>query len=142
MPYTECQFVRVPAGFGAGLEFLLLVRDGHGRQVAGDAWEERFVVATFAETKEGTARVAVARTFGTEAPLLPQPDRFFAGGDYSLRGWAVDSVDYEGGNGLLLASAEIRFDVGRSFALAAFTDSIPHRNSACFTALPTCGGST
>jgi outer membrane protein insertion porin family len=69
------------------------------------------------------ARVGVARTFGTDAPLLPQPDRFFAGGDYSLRGWAVDSVDYEGGNGLLLGSAEIRFDVGRSIALAAFTDS-------------------
>nr|MCU0257117.1 outer membrane protein assembly factor [Vicinamibacterales bacterium] len=69
------------------------------------------------------ARVGVARTFGTDAPLLPQPDRFFAGGDYSLRGWAVDSVDYEGGNALLLGSAEIRFDVGRSIALAAFTDS-------------------
>jgi len=69
------------------------------------------------------ARVGLSRTFATEEPRLPQPDRFFAGGDYSLRGWAVDSVDYEGGNALLLASAEVRFDVGRSIAVAAFTDS-------------------
>jgi outer membrane protein insertion porin family len=69
------------------------------------------------------ARLGLARTFGGDEPLLPQPDRFFAGGDYSLRGWAVDSVDYEGGNALLLASAEVRFDVGPSIALAAFLDS-------------------
>lgn len=68
------------------------------------------------------ARLGLARTFGTDVPLLPQPDRFFAGGDYSLRGWAVDSVDYAGGNALLLGSAELRFDVGRAFAVAAFTD--------------------
>jgi GWxTD domain-containing protein len=60
--YTECQFVRVGAGLGAALEFLVVVSDG-GRQVAGDAWEERFVVATFDETKEGTLRVATARSF-------------------------------------------------------------------------------
>ena len=53
---------------------------------------------------------------------LPLPDRFYAGGDYSLRGFKIDSVDPEGGNGLLLGSAELRFDAGRRLSLAAFTD--------------------
>jgi len=69
------------------------------------------------------ARVGLARTFGTDEPLLPRPDRFYAGGDYSLRGWAVDSVDYNGGNGLLLGSVELRIDLRRSFALAVFSDA-------------------
>jgi GWxTD domain-containing protein len=63
LPYTECQFVRVGAGLGAALEFLVVVRDAGGRQVAGDAWEERFVVATFDETKEGSSRVGASRSF-------------------------------------------------------------------------------
>jgi GWxTD domain-containing protein len=63
LPYTECQFVRAGAGFGAALEFLVVVRDGGGRQVAGDAWEERFLVATFDETKEGTLQAGTRRSF-------------------------------------------------------------------------------
>ena len=31
--------------------------------------------------------------------LLPLPDRFYAGGDYSLRGFDIDAVGPLGGNG-------------------------------------------
>jgi GWxTD domain-containing protein len=66
VPYAECQFVRVPAGFGAALEFVVaLERDG--RPIAGDAWERRFVVATFDETRDGELRFAVEREFRVSA---------------------------------------------------------------------------
>src|SRR6185503_19622170 len=49
------------------------------------------------------ARFGLSRTFGYSGPLrLPRPDRFYAGGDYSLRGFPVDGVDPRGGNALLL----------------------------------------
>ena len=70
-----------------------------------------------------SGRVGVGRTFGGEPPLLPIPERFFAGGDYSLRGFGVDDVREEGGNGLLLGSAELRVDVRDGFSAAAFTDA-------------------
>ena len=64
---------------------------------------------------------------------LPLPERFFAGGDYTLRGFAVDTVGPQelgtngelfptGGSGLLLGNAELRRDVGRALTLAAFLD--------------------
>ena len=53
---------------------------------------------------------------------MPIPERFFAGGDYSMRGFGVDEVRPEGGNGLLLGSAEVRVDVSGGVSAAAFTD--------------------
>jgi outer membrane protein assembly factor BamA len=71
-----------------------------------------------------SGRVGVSRTFGFDDPTrLPLPERFFAGGDYSLRGFPTDGVDEAGGNGLLLGSLELRFDLSRSFAFAEFTDA-------------------
>lgn len=82
-----------------------------------------------------SGRLGLGRTFGFDEPLrLPLPDRFFAGGDYSLRGFATDlagpvvvSPSGEaiptGGNGLLLGGAELRYDVGRRFSAAAFTEA-------------------
>ncbi len=71
-----------------------------------------------------SGRIGLSRTFGFEDPTrLPLPERFFAGGDYSLRGFPTDGVDEAGGNGLLLGSVELRFDLTHSFALAAFTDA-------------------
>ncbi len=71
-----------------------------------------------------SARVGLSRAFGFGQPTrLPLPERFFAGGDFSLRGFPVDGVDEAGGNGLVLGSAEMRFDLNRTFALAAFTDA-------------------
>jgi outer membrane protein insertion porin family len=68
-------------------------------------------------------RLGLSRTFGLGEPLrLPLPDRFFAGGDYSLRGFRIDSVDPQGGNALLLGSGEVRVDASRRISLAAFAD--------------------
>ena len=70
-----------------------------------------------------SGRVGVGRTFGEEPLLLPPPERFFAGGDYSMRGFGVDEVRPQGGNGLLLGSAEVRVDVSGGVSAAAFTDA-------------------
>jgi len=78
-------------------------------------------------------RLGLAATYGDGLPLLPLPERFFAGGAYGPRGWPVDDVgpgfsqpDGEffptGGNALLLAGAELRYDLTRSFQVAAFFD--------------------
>ena len=77
-------------------------------------------------------RLGLAATYGDELPLIPLPERFFAGGAYGPRGWPVDDVgpgilsDGEfyptGGNALLLGGAELRYDLTRSFQLAAFLD--------------------
>ena len=71
-----------------------------------------------------SARVGLARTFGLEESIyLSEADRFYAGGPYSLRGFETDTVDPRGGNGLVLAGAELRQDVSRTFQLAAFTEA-------------------
>ena len=81
-----------------------------------------------------SARVGLAATFGESVPEeLPLPERFFAGGDYTIRGFAIDTVGPQeigndgelyptGGNGLLIANAELRRDLGRSVTIAAFLD--------------------
>lgn len=68
------------------------------------------------------ARLGLARTFRGDPPRLPLPDRFFAGGDYSLRGFPIDAVNREGGNGLLVGSLELRFAARPRIELAAFSD--------------------
>lgn len=79
-------------------------------------------------------RIGLARTFRGEPARLPLPDRFFAGGDYSLRGFKVDTAGPlerstsgvlvpTGGNALLLGGAELRYDVGRFVSLAAFAEA-------------------
>lgn len=82
-----------------------------------------------------SGRLGLGRTFGFDQPLrLPLPDRFFAGGDYSMRGFGVDLVGPlvrsasgklvpTGGNGLLLGGAELRYDAGRRLSAAAFTEA-------------------
>jgi outer membrane protein insertion porin family len=81
-----------------------------------------------------STRLGFARTFGAGAPpQLPLPERFFAGGDYSLRGFKVDtagplalasdgSLVPIGGNALLLGGAELRIDTTRFISLAVFSD--------------------
>jgi outer membrane protein insertion porin family len=82
-----------------------------------------------------SGRLGLGRTFGLDVPLrLPLPDRFFAGGDYSLRGFGQDLAGPvvvvasgeavpTGGNGLLLGGAELRYDAGRRLSAAAFTEA-------------------
>jgi outer membrane protein insertion porin family len=69
-----------------------------------------------------SGRVGLARTFLQDEPDLPAPDRFFAGGDYSLRGFGVDDVRPDGGNALLLGGAELRLKAAGDLWAAAFTD--------------------
>jgi outer membrane protein insertion porin family len=81
-----------------------------------------------------SARAGVASTFGDEGPLLPLPERFFAGGDYGPRGFPVDAVGPKvegtggqlyptGGNALLLGGGEMRYNLSRSFQVATFVDT-------------------
>jgi outer membrane protein insertion porin family len=80
-----------------------------------------------------SGRIGLATTFGDAPELLPRPDRFYAGGDYSIRGFDLDMVgpltpgtnrelEPTGGNALVIGSAELRLDASRLFSIAAFTD--------------------
>ncbi len=70
-----------------------------------------------------SGRLGLARSFGCETKTrLPLPERFFAGGDFSFRGFPTDGVLEEGGNGLALGSLELRFDASSRFSLALFSD--------------------
>ena len=63
---------------------------------------------------------------------LPASERFFAGGDTTVRGFALDSLGTaktltpngfpKGGNGLVLLNAELRFPMWRDLGGAIFTD--------------------
>jgi GWxTD domain-containing protein len=66
IPYTQLQFLRVAAGYGAAVDFMVVLRDKKDRTVGGDAWEERFVLRSFAESKTPNAMVSVRRRFTVE----------------------------------------------------------------------------
>jgi outer membrane protein assembly factor BamA len=81
-----------------------------------------------------SARLGLARTYGNEAPQLPLPERFFAGGDYGPRGFPVDGVGPQvlgtdgklyptGGNALVLGGAEARYNLTRALQVASFVDT-------------------
>jgi outer membrane protein insertion porin family len=81
-----------------------------------------------------SARLGLAGTFDGEPTLLPQPERFFAGGDYGPRGFPVDGLGPQlvgtdgqlyptGGNAVALGGAELRYNFTRSFQLASFVDN-------------------
>ncbi|HVR70782.1 MAG TPA: BamA/TamA family outer membrane protein [Vicinamibacteria bacterium] len=108
--------------------------------LGGDSFVKGFLQASTYERLAArvvlalSARVGLARTFGESPLFLPRPDRFYAGGDYSLRGFALDTVGPlapgssgelvpVGGNAVLLGGAELRVDTGRYFSLAAFADA-------------------
>jgi len=70
----------------------------------------------------GSGRVGLSATFGTSPDQLPLPDRFFAGGAYSLRGFRVDGVDEAGGNAMLLGSLELRIPMVGALSTGTFLD--------------------
>lgn len=63
---------------------------------------------------------------------LPASERFFAGGDTTIRGFALDTVGVEktisprgfprGGNGVMILNAELRLPVWRDLGAAVFVD--------------------
>lgn len=67
-----------------------------------------------------TTRLGLARTFRGEG--LAPSDRFFAGGDYSLRGFKTDAVRPDGGRGLALGGLELRLFLARPLSFAVFGD--------------------
>jgi outer membrane protein insertion porin family len=100
------------------------------RWLGGDAFGKTFFQAASYERLGPrvvlalSARLGLARTFGLgESLLLPRPDRFYAGGDYSLRGFRTDAANPLGGNALLLGGAELRVDTFRAFSTAAFVEA-------------------
>jgi outer membrane protein insertion porin family len=70
-----------------------------------------------------SGRLGLGRAFGSSDPGLSAAERFYAGGDNSLRGFPLDGVLPDGGNGLLLGSAEIRFSMTRYVSIASFLDT-------------------
>jgi len=99
------------------------------KHFGGDTFVKGFVQASGFERLTSrlvlalNARLGLARTIGLEESIfLPRAERFYAGGDYSLRGFSLDSVLPSGGNALVLGSAELRIDAGRYLAAAVFSD--------------------
>lgn len=109
--------------------------------LGGDTFGKTYLQASLYRRLGPRTVVAVAGRGGVGGLLrdsklsLPLAERFFAGGDYSLRGYRLDTAGPRalsttgdrrlptGGNALVLASAELRFDIGHRFAVAAFTDA-------------------
>jgi outer membrane protein insertion porin family len=84
---------------------------------------------------DGFPRVVAASTPGGEPETiedLPASERFFAGGDTTIRGFALDTVGApntissagfpKGGNALVLLNAELRLPVWRDLGAAVFMD--------------------
>lgn len=62
-PYSELQFIRVPAGYGAAVRVTVVFRRSRDDQAGGDVGEERMVVPTFEATRDPASRVRFRRTF-------------------------------------------------------------------------------
>jgi outer membrane protein insertion porin family len=71
---------------------------------------------------------------GVEVRALPQSERFYAGGDTTIRGFALDRVGTPGktlddnllpigGNGLVIFNAELRAPVTRALGVVGFLDT-------------------
>jgi outer membrane protein assembly factor BamA len=95
----------------------------------------RVIFATRASTglADGFPREAQADDpDGRPIEDLPGSERFFAGGDTTIRGFALDTVGVEktisergfprGGNGLLILNAELRVPVWKDLGAAVFVD--------------------
>src|SRR5205814_9289673 len=87
----------------------------------------------------GSARLGVAAGFPRDViggdssePNVPASERFFAGGDTTVRGFALDQVGRpdtiknglpNGGDGLVIFNAEVRVPVLRSIGAVGFVDA-------------------
>jgi outer membrane protein assembly complex protein YaeT len=79
------------------------------------------------------ARLGAAHGFLLGDPLLPASERFFAGGDTTVRGFSLDQLGTEetisssgfptGGNGTIILNSELRIGVLRSFDAVLFVDA-------------------
>lgn len=96
--------------------------------LGGDSFVKGFVqLALYRRLWSGgvlaaSGRVGLSGTFGSAPSQLPLPDRFFAGGAYSLRGFPVDEVVPAGGNALLLGTVELRIAARGALSVGTFAD--------------------
>ncbi|MGH7725046.1 MAG: GWxTD domain-containing protein [Candidatus Eiseniibacteriota bacterium] len=65
-PYSELQFIRIPAGYGAQVRVTVVFRRGSKDQAGGDVWEERVAVRDFPTTREAGHRLRFHRDFVLE----------------------------------------------------------------------------
>ncbi len=63
VPYSEMQWIRVAAGYAAGVEFVVSFEPRDGGRMYGDVWEHRLVVADFQVTNSTTRVVTERRRF-------------------------------------------------------------------------------
>jgi outer membrane protein insertion porin family len=88
----------------------------------------------------GSARLGMAAEFDTENPI-PEPERFFAGGDTTVRGFALDTLGVRhepidpqsdtidkngfpiGGNATVVLNGEVRVPVRGGLSVVSFFDS-------------------
>jgi len=63
VPYSELSWIKVAAGYAAGVEFVVSFEPRDGGRMYGDAWERRMVVEDFAPTISTTRVVSERRRF-------------------------------------------------------------------------------
>jgi translocation and assembly module TamA len=112
--YTELR--GSPSTFGSDSSFLQLRLQAEGMLDLSELWHLRL------RTELGTSWVG-------DFSDLPTSQRFFAGGDRSVRGFALNSLSPKdadgnsiGGRNMLTASIEIERTLPRNFGIAAFYD--------------------
>ncbi len=116
-PYSVFAELRgSPSSFGSNSSFLQLRLQAEGMIDLSELWHLRL------RTELGTSRVG-------DFSDLPASQRFFAGGDRSVRGFALNSLSPKddkgnsiGGRNLLTGSVEIERTLPRNFGVAAFYD--------------------
>ena len=114
-------------------------------------WQRRAVLAL-------AGRVGLAQGFArTVADVviddLPASERFFAGGDTTVRGFSLDRLGTEetitesgfprGGNGVVVINAELRVNVWRALGMVGFVDAgnvFPRASDVDLTALRSSAG--
>ena len=112
--YTELR--GSPSTFGSDSSFLQLRVQAEGMFNLSDLWQLR-------------VRAEVGSSWVGDFSDLPASQRFFAGGDRSVRGFALNSLSPKddegnsiGGRNLLTGSVEIERALPRNFGVAAFYD--------------------
>jgi outer membrane protein assembly factor BamA len=114
-----------------------LVPNSHGIVLAGNAF---LGVATGFPQQNPDGSTIIDPVTGTPARDLPQSERFYAGGDTTMRGFAIDQLGVRhiprlaedtidangfplGGNAELLFNAEVRLPLIRNFEVHGFLDT-------------------
>jgi len=115
-----------------GLRLTLGLRGAHSAILSSTSFAQVRLDAKYVRAL-GNTRLILRSEFGAVAAAdfdkLPAGERFFAGGDNSLRGFdyqtlgpRTDKGDVEGGQFLMLGSVEVEQKVVGNWSAAAFTD--------------------